>query len=150
MDKYETQKWAKILNHPRSTAEQKTEARRRLGVPEEPEQRTLTTPYIADLDPAVESYWGVRKMEYEERDPLAEQIYSDLVRILVLGDCPLECVRRLVHVIAACRSEWMRDHVGTALRSSYKYHCDELGPKLATEVREALEAAQLLIEEPAS
>lgn len=120
---YEVQKWTRILNHPHSTEAQKAEARQHLGMsePSTPDSQP-TRHYSPDLDEVVHSYWGVRKRELEERHPIAERIYLDLVLVNVCGGsihmADNEAVAsRLLPVLRACKSAWMKDQTTRALIS---------------------------------
>lgn len=139
---YEVQKWTRILNHPDSTDAQKAEARQRLGLSDAPSPEPVAVRYNPDLDDMVRSYWGVRKMELEERHPIAETVYLDLVSVLVCGDSTPEqngaLACRLLPVLRACCSAWMKERVGGALFALVNHHQEDLADATAQAIDAAL------------
>lgn len=115
----------KLLNNPKvPKAEREALAARLNGQnqdtqPQPKPVRTNYTTYTPDLDEVVRSFWNVRRRELEERHPVAEAAYMDLLEsMLGFGDDAAKnqaLADRYLAVLSVCRSPWMKNQLGDAL-----------------------------------
>jgi hypothetical protein len=139
---YEVQKWTRILNHPKSTEAQKEEARQKVGL------TPLPGPAIAyrpEYDELIESWLDhtVKWHPLDERPPVAEKIYSDIVKVLICGGStnPAEnegSAARLLSVLPVCKTLGMIHHTGSALLCLLHFSRADLADGTAQAIRDAL------------
>ncbi len=139
---YEVQKWTRILNHPKSTEAQKEEARQKVGLTLVPGP---VSAYRAEYDELIESWLDhTRKWHpLEERPPVGEQIYSDIVMTRICGRSTNpaqneESAVRLLTVLPVCKTPGMIDHAGSALLCLLHFSRADLADGTAQAIRDAL------------
>ena len=143
MDNYEVQKWTCILNHPKSSDAQKEEARRKIGQTPTPQP---TIQYRPEYDALIEGWLdhSIAWHPLDERPAVAEQIYSDIVKVRICGGStnPVQNEQsavRLLAVLPVCKTPGMIDHTGSGLWDLLLSCRADLTDRTAQAIRNALQ-----------
>jgi hypothetical protein len=139
----EQKRWSLILADPQSPLELRAQAQKHLKIETPRIKNPSSTHYTARLDEIVQSYWGTRQGELEQRDFDAERVYQSLVTLLILGGNPNTVTTDTEVVLAAfavCRSSWMRRKAGRALLTALVLYGDSIPTELRNRVETAIDS----------